>query len=496
MRKNMIMKFWLLLIVILWVGVFASCEKEDEGTPVVYSVRLTDPAKADSTFTEANRGTLILIQGENLGGVIKVFINDQEVGFNTSYNTSTSLLVTIPAELKLVAEDSSLKHEIRLETGHGVATYSFRILAPSPSISYYKADWHVDEDGNKSIIPGQDLSLFGSNFYDVERIYMTDVDPEVESSGQPIIYDIEDYTVESDFSKIVLKMPEVVLQKAYFVVECYSGTASLPFRAYPIEPAITDITSDMPIPGERVTIYGKNFIDVRSVKIGDDEIVIPVSQLTVSESQDEITFVLPTAPQNSDKLYVVTDGGQAVIDFYKRNWLIADFDTTNGWFSWGGYHVTQADGQYVPTNLSGNCHGLEGVPGAWNFWWGQMVFGGFEMPTSISANTPISQIELRFECYAGAPFDGISTKMYLSDNESKCLDGIQFVDRNSETVEVGHWMTCAYPLSSFTDKATYGDYDFNGNMNIFVINPTDNGQTRVVMYVDNFRLYVKESNDN
>ncbi len=41
---------------------------------------------------------MIVVIGENLNDVRKVFINEQEVSFNSNYGTSTSLILTIPAD--------------------------------------------------------------------------------------------------------------------------------------------------------------------------------------------------------------------------------------------------------------------------------------------------------------------------------------------------------------------------------------------------------------
>ena len=126
MKKILLNKFSVmaLLLMAVFQTVMTSCsdDKEGMGTPVITAVRVTDPAKADSTFTKATAGQMLAIIGENLSDVRKVFINDQEVQFNSTMNTSRSLIVTVPTEEKgfiLTAFDSSLKDEIRVETSHG-----------------------------------------------------------------------------------------------------------------------------------------------------------------------------------------------------------------------------------------------------------------------------------------------------------------------------------------------------------------------------------------
>lgn len=111
-------------------NLFTACnDDEGGGVPVIHHIRLVDPEKADSTFTDVNPGTMIVVIGENLNNVRKVFINEQEVSFNSNYGTSTSLILTIPGELQLTGANPELKGELRIETSHGIATYSMHVLA-------------------------------------------------------------------------------------------------------------------------------------------------------------------------------------------------------------------------------------------------------------------------------------------------------------------------------------------------------------------------------
>ena len=93
---------FVLLTILLACNLFTACnDDEGGGVPVIHHIRLVDPEKADSTFTDVNPGTMIVVIGENLNDVRKVFINEQEVSFNSNYGTSTSLILTIPGELQL-----------------------------------------------------------------------------------------------------------------------------------------------------------------------------------------------------------------------------------------------------------------------------------------------------------------------------------------------------------------------------------------------------------
>lgn len=492
------------LVLMIMVTLFSldSCSDDSDRQPEITSVRLVDADKADSTFVEAERGTMIVVEGHNIDGVLNAYINSQEVGFNTCYNTSTHFIITIPSELKLTAEDSNLKNEIMLVTSHGTATYAFYVLGPEPTLEYFTAEYEQDASGHKRIMPHQEVVLVGSNFYDVDSVYLSSSNPYADTNATTTAesdtnetwkYNITSFSVGDNFSTLTVTMPDVVPDDGYFVVVCHAGGASLKYKATPDEPTISDVSSEMPIPGERVTVYGKNFVFVRQVIIGDREIIIPEEDITVSEQQDYLSFVLPSLPTNSRLLTVVTDGGNASIGFYDNRYLITDFDTRPGSFAWGGYHVTDEDALYPPEHTSGHFHGIEGEPGAWNWWFGQLVFSGFELPDVVPDDTPVSNVELRFECYLGSPIDEAKMKIWLSENEATCLDGIQVTDRISGTTETGRWMTVAYPLSNFTTVATYGEYrnSFNGAWAHIVWNPSDIATTEIRMYVDNYRIAIK-----
>lgn len=167
------------LMVMLLFGVmslgFTACSdsNSDGGVPEITGVRSCDPEKADSLFTKAGPGQVIAVIGNNLGSALKVYINDQEAYFNPTMNTDHSIVVNVPTEANgfvLTAFDSSLKDEIRVETTHGTAVYSFKITAPYPSISRLQAKYPREA--------GDEINIYGLNLVDVEKAYFTDVTAE------------------------------------------------------------------------------------------------------------------------------------------------------------------------------------------------------------------------------------------------------------------------------------------------------------------------------
>lgn len=494
MNKRYIKQCWLWLACLLAVVVMACNDDEGSGVPVIHSVRVTDPAKVDSTFVDASRGQMIVIQGENLQGVLEVYINDQSVGFNSNYNTSTHLITTIPAELKLVGENPELKNEIRVQTDHGVAIYAFHVLAPAPTISRYDVELTLTEDGTYQVVPGQELKMFGENFYEVERVYLTNVNPLSEEEEKSSVestsveeYDMQSFTVSKDFKIITVAMPTTVIQKGWLVVKCYSGITAYGFSSSVPKPVLTEISSDMPIPGTIVTLYGKNMLEVLKVEV-NGEYTIPADKLTISPEQDKVSFILPTAPKEAGKLAIITLGGRAEVDFYHYTNLVLDFDTSSWWWAWGDHESQAETAQHGPVLHSGNYFGAEGlVDNQW--WWGNLNFGGISYPAAIVGNTPVADIEVRFECYFGLDPLGTTYTMKFCDME---VGNYAPVDHITGEAPVGKWITCAIPLSAFTGVATYADFCAmnNGNFNINTRPSEASVSKSIATYFDNFRFVI------
>ena len=172
--KNLLSNIWLIVILMSFGPLLFSCNDDDnDGQPVIDSVRVTDPALADSTFTQATPGKMIVIQGRNLGGCLELYINDQKVAFNPNMNTDHSIITSIPTEekdgFKLTAWNPELPSEIRVVTHGGTATYDFKVLAPRPEIERI-AGRYPREAGDK-------LTVFGKNFLDITRVYFSNVNP-------------------------------------------------------------------------------------------------------------------------------------------------------------------------------------------------------------------------------------------------------------------------------------------------------------------------------
>ncbi|MBQ7422942.1 MAG: IPT/TIG domain-containing protein, partial [Prevotella sp.] len=353
MKRNILKIEWSLMLLLMMAFQFTvtSCSDDDSnggGQPVITAVRVPDPTKADSTFTKAGPGQVIAIIGQNLSNALKVYINNQEVYFNSTMNTDHSIIVTIPSEtdgFKLSAFDSSIPDEIRVETTHGTAVYSFKITAPGPQLQRIQALYPRET--------GDTLTFYGLNLVDIEKIYITDLqqaqlDTTVWTEVGGNHFDITNYydvkqdhhlnttTKAYETSSIVgALVPANAPDSGTVVIECAAGTTYVGFYKRPGKPVILYSSSDMPQIGETLILTGREFVQVESVTYGD--VTLTPNEFTVSSSEDSIYVNFTKKPTNGSAttLTVTTPGGSASVErFYDYTTILTTFDgdaIDNGW---------------------------------------------------------------------------------------------------------------------------------------------------------------------
>lgn len=491
MKKLFFNHYWILA---LWLLAFVqtACTDDEGGQPVILSVTTTDPAS--EAFTEAERGQMIVIVGEHLDGAKAVYINDQEVYLNPVYNTASHIIVTIPADLVLCAEDASLRGEIRVQTGHGEATYTFHILAPECWITEYRVERTEQADGTLAAQPGTPITIYGKNFYDITRLWLS----ENESGTGGETYEMTGISVNKTFDEISATLPSSLPEEGYIFVECRSNTTSSTWaRSAYSAPLIASISSDMPIPGTEVTITGSNFAKLTGVDICGDY-MISAADLTVENgsTEDRITFVLPKLPATigNGKLSVVTAGGKAECDFYNYARAFGDGESTSMYFSWGAspYDVDgTVDGH--PTLSCGKYWGINSRVNEGDniWWWGVLIFDGIDWALDIPDSTPLEQIEMRMECYVAG--DATPFGFRLFDSDSYYCQGKLLTDYLTGETPKGRWFTCSIPLTEFNKSIkTYKEWrelgETNHQMGVYA-QGLETGKY-VCTYFDNFRLVV------
>jgi len=518
-----------------------SCKDDEEGmgTPEITAVRSCDPAKADSTFTKAGPGSLIAVIGKNLSDVQKAYINDQQVYFNPTMNTDHSVIITVPTEddgFVLTAFDSSLKDEIRLETSHGTAVYSFKITAPYPSISRIQ--------GMYPRKAGDVINVYGLNLVDIERVYITDIPAEQldttvwETIGGNQV-DVKNYDIlvsnhyqnsrtqafETD-SKLGVTLPDLPFSEGTLVVQCAAGSTYIPFSVLPGVPVLSDISSDMPVPGEEVVIYGREFVQVESIKFGD--VTLTPEQFTVSESEDQISFVMTKVPaaESDGMLYVTNPGGTSSMPFFNYSTLLTNFSgdaIDNGWDPNAIYEELE-DEEEPPYSADG-VYARMFVGSEAQQWWGTMIYfrkdwngNSFTLPSFdvIPANASADEVYLAMEvfdnnsAYNNGTFSGYLRYMIQPiGDEENLFDNFEWVDYGTQTFKniytilgdingdnpKGKWYRHVLPLSNFAcyQGKTYEQIVATG-LNQFRIQSINQGTARgrIDVFFDNIRIIYKK----
>ena len=525
------------VFVLCSLNAFLACSDDDNaGAPEITGVRITNPAYADSLFTSSAPDSMIVIIGRNLGNAQRVFINDQQVWFNSVFNTDHSIIVKIPSEdsgFQLTAFNSELKDEIRVETNHGIATYAFKIKAPRPSISRLQASYPRQQ--------GDIINIYGLNLVDIERAYITDIPAarldstvwreiggnQIEVAGlETLVKDHHLNTSTNAYettSQLRFQLPAVPFSEGAFVVECAGGTAYIPFSVLPGLPTIFGVSNDMPQIGERLVITGRDFVQVESVSYGD--ITVSGEDLIVSESEDSIYLSFEEKPSRGSAtiISVTTPGGTiSAAGFYDYSTLLTTFDgdaTDNGWSPNAEYDDDGTD-DGVLAHLYVASEGQQ--------WWGPMVFfrkdwsgESFALPAFdvIPATASTDEVYLAANVLSRSDYNNGSFWGYLrywlpnkTESDSDPVEGYNQYDNGFEwedydagigkferpvladidgNAPVGRWYRHVLPLSAFGKYAgkTYQDV-VNDGIHQFRIQDINQSTSRgkIDVYMDNVRI--------
>lgn len=439
MNKNILKhRFgWLAMLFLAVMSItFTSCKDDDEegyGTPEITGVRSCDPEKADSLFNKAGCGSVIAIIGNNLSDVRNVYINDQSVSFNSTMNTSHSLIVTIPTEekgFKLSAFDSSLKDEIRVETSHGTAVCQFKILAPYPQVSRIAALYPRNA--------GNTMTVYGLNLVDIQKVYLADVTGEALDTtvwdkdnvpGNHIACEYKnikaDHAINPEnqayrtTSVVEVIVPEGVPEHGALVFECAAGTSYLNFNRLPGKPVVLSCSNDMPEIGETLVLTGRDFTQIDQITYGDVTLKQVNGDYTVSESEDSIYIPFkhkPSVEGNNMILTVTNPAGSATVDrFYDYGTILTTFDnddaTDNGWGPNASYEdAGTADGKYAHINVATE----------YQQWWGTMVYfrkdwsgNSFSFSDNIPASATADELYLTMNVFDAGDYNNGSFWGYL-----------------------------------------------------------------------------------
>lgn len=203
------------LILMIGGAILTSCEKDapgtptfSKGTPVITRVYLLDTVAKhkDSSIVGAEPYKLLVINGENIGGVLNAYFNGYKTSFNPTYNTDNNLIITIPGE---VPTDGDIDNKIRLETSHGDASFDFKIIAKPAIYETDKITFGADRG---------DITIKGKNFADVSSVVFSGTTTEVK-----IVSKTKD---KIGNETMVLRFPTTTVSQTTLDVTNSSGTVT------------------------------------------------------------------------------------------------------------------------------------------------------------------------------------------------------------------------------------------------------------------------------
>lgn len=428
------------------------CKKNSGGTPTITDVRAVDSTKRDSLFTKALPGTLIVIQGSNLGGLQAVYFNDTAASFNPAFATSTNIVVTIPSTAQTLATNPNAPSLIKVVTDHGTATYSFSLYLPPPTITALLFD-----------DAGTHVAIVGTNLLGASKITF------------PGGLTSPSFTINSS-SIITATIPPGSTLQDSIRVYCTFGTAAY---SYPPPMTITSVSNENAVAGTTLTINGTNFVGITQVTFPGGIAGTNLQKVSISQ----LTVTVPAGITAGDSLRVTGTLGTTASPFVYDNWLspttgfLANFDgTTSQWsppannpyFGWSqqGWVGTFVTNSTTFPNGTGYCveiNPASAKAAGDNSWYqdnNSIITNTATWVTNSSA--PIGNYALKFEINvtnwtAGAIWVGTSFP-----NWSYLATYAPWKTTTGGSYSSTGWVTVTIPLTSFL-AATNNVYTSTGS---------------------------------
>jgi hypothetical protein len=435
-----------------------ACKKNNGGTPSISGVRVIDSTKRDSLFVQAFPGTEIVINGANLDGAQAVLFNDTSAYFNPVYNTSTHLIVTIPATAQTMATNSKVPNRIKVVTSHGTASFTFTLVEPAPYITSISFD-----------NTGTEVFINGANFQGIKKITFPGGDTAL------------GFSVNKDYNIIAAIIPPGSgLTDSLRVFVTY-GVASY---AFPPPMTITGVSNENAVAGDTITLTGTNFVVINKVIFPGG---IAGTQLHV-QSVNQLTVVVPPGVTAPDTLRINGVLGNAsstqLFDSYITHpspGYLCDFNGSGnggtsdneGFVNWTGGYMSAANAATTypgGTGAVGFLTNAAAMPGSSNP--GSQGNAGFEqlldLPWVSNTALPVAGYSLKFEIYVTTPWT--AGELWIMNGDWYAWHNWLARYAPWETAVGGKfqpssWRTVTIPLSQF-ESATGGSNSDNNEWDL------------------------------
>ena len=144
-------------------GIYTSCKKENlpnNGDPQIRYVRITSPESSDSLLVGAYQSNLIAIIGENLQDAREIWFNDQKASLTPTYITSTTILVSVPAEIP-----KEITNTLKIIFSNGkTLEHHFKVEISEPAVSSMNSEY---------VLTGNIATIRGDYFYEPLTVTFT-----------------------------------------------------------------------------------------------------------------------------------------------------------------------------------------------------------------------------------------------------------------------------------------------------------------------------------
>jgi hypothetical protein len=153
---------WLLLAVAAVFIFQSACKKDDiSGAPMVTGLRAISPAPNDSMLSQVVPGQVVVIKGKNFNNLQQVFFDGYPASVNTALNTSSTMIMTVPAGIIFTEVAPEDLNTIKVVTGYGSTVYKFSVVPPPAVISSISNEF----------APGGDtITLKGRYLYTIQKV--------------------------------------------------------------------------------------------------------------------------------------------------------------------------------------------------------------------------------------------------------------------------------------------------------------------------------------
>jgi hypothetical protein len=298
---------------------FASCKREEIGSPVITSVRMYNASPMDTLMSIGNpktdpmwsggTGRYVAIIGQNLQNALSIKFDGVAAKYNNALFAPNSVVVPIP-DIIFSTIDTTKLYTLEYVTTTGSTTFSFKLGPAAPTISAIS-----DVFAN----PGDSVYVYGTNLVLVQSFSYGGA---TISLFKPSVYG----------TSLGFVMPSPAPTSGNVLVITKTGTAEFPIVALP---TITGISNENANPGDSVFVYGTYLKSVQSFKFGGEDI----SSYKLSGNGKSIGFVLPSSV-TAGPVTIATAFGIATtvynVNDVKGIGSLTTCENGNNWQWWGG----------------------------------------------------------------------------------------------------------------------------------------------------------------